>query len=316
MKIAIVGAGLSGLSAACHLLFKSPHVNITLFDAYGIGQGGASNIASGLMHPYAGKAGVRSLHADQALKASMNLIKVAEKFASYPFCSRGIIRHAQDPMQQKNFINHIHRFGDVLPLAAGSKIFQIQSGLTVYIPGYLASLWKFCQTHGADFVQKNVTHLEEVAHFDQVVLAVGASVQQFSDEISSNVKMIKGQTLIAEIGNKGPPMSSIGKGYIAICPVTQQLHLGSTYEHVFTDANPDIAHAKEIIIPRITTFFPEVSELKIVDCRSGLRVANRSHYYPILQKITNNCWAITSMGSRGLLYHGLFGKMLAEKMLG
>lgn len=51
MNIAIIGAGFSGLALAYFLLQSSAHV--TLFDAVGIG-GGASGIATGLLHPYPG----------------------------------------------------------------------------------------------------------------------------------------------------------------------------------------------------------------------------------------------------------------------
>ncbi len=49
MKIAIVGSGFSGCGVCWHLL-QSEGVEITLFSA----GGGASHIASGLLHPYFG----------------------------------------------------------------------------------------------------------------------------------------------------------------------------------------------------------------------------------------------------------------------
>ena len=51
MKVAIVGAGFSGLACAWHLLhMQTEPPQVTLFDRKGIG-GGASEITAGLIHP-------------------------------------------------------------------------------------------------------------------------------------------------------------------------------------------------------------------------------------------------------------------------
>lgn len=45
MRIAIIGAGFSGLAAAWYFL-QQPHLEVTVFDKKGIG-GGASGVAAG-----------------------------------------------------------------------------------------------------------------------------------------------------------------------------------------------------------------------------------------------------------------------------
>ena len=53
MKLAIVGAGFCGVYAA-FLASKESNIEITLFDAKGIAAG-ASGVAAGLIHPFAGR---------------------------------------------------------------------------------------------------------------------------------------------------------------------------------------------------------------------------------------------------------------------
>jgi len=77
MKIAIVGGGFSGLSVAWHFLQQSNY-KVTLFEKKKIG-GGASGIAAGLVHPYVGEQGRRSVFASEGMKAAKELIAVAEE---------------------------------------------------------------------------------------------------------------------------------------------------------------------------------------------------------------------------------------------
>ena len=50
-------------------------------------------------------------------------------------------------------------------------------------------------------------------------------------------------------------------------------------------------------------------------CKAALRVIAKGHYFPIASRLKQGLWVLTAMGSRGLLYHGLLGKALAEAIL-
>ena len=76
MKIAIIGAGFAGLASAKFLIDAG--ASVTIFDAKGVG-GGASSVCCGLMHPYPGLESRRSLHAEEALRCSKELIRLAEE---------------------------------------------------------------------------------------------------------------------------------------------------------------------------------------------------------------------------------------------
>src|SRR5579862_7065479 len=77
MRVAIIGAGFSGLSLAWQLI-DSGQCTVTLFDQKGIGAG-ASGIAAGLMHPYPGKEGKRSFLASEGIAATQRLLQIAKR---------------------------------------------------------------------------------------------------------------------------------------------------------------------------------------------------------------------------------------------
>ncbi len=306
MKIAIIGAGLAGLSCAFHL--KSH--DLTVFDPKGIG-GGASGIATGLMHPYAGEQGRRSQFATEAMQAAQDLIQTIETATQQQIIlHRGLIRHVQNDDQRQMFLSHAKVFGDVRQIDEES--FWIESGLTIDCPLYLALLWQVIADQGAILVREKITDLNLLADFDQVIIAAGAGVRQFPELSSLPISVVKGQVLSCQ----GPPpsASTLGKGYIALSRNPQECFVGSTYERDDMTENPDAQKAKELLFDKIGAFFPAVNELKIAGCKAALRVVRKGHYFPIVDKIKDNLWVVTALGSRGLLYHAYLGRQLAEKM--
>ena len=69
MKIAIIGKGLAGLGVAYYLCSQ-----YDLIDLY-FDQEGASQAASGLMHPYVGETGKKSFNADGYYEEALRLWK-------------------------------------------------------------------------------------------------------------------------------------------------------------------------------------------------------------------------------------------------
>jgi glycine/D-amino acid oxidase-like deaminating enzyme len=88
-------------------------------------------------------------------------------------------------------------------------------------------------------------------------------------------------------------------------------YLGATYERETLSEVPDLITAKNILFPKIQSFFPEVGKLEVVNCRAALRAVPKGHYFPIVSKVKDKLWVIAAMGSRGLLYHAYLGKLLA-----
>lgn len=207
MRIAIIGAGLSGLATCYYLLQLGCKVD--LFDAKGVG-GGASGIASGLLHPYPGEEGKRSWQADEAMQATCELLGAAQEEPKM-----GIVRiprtEEERAVLRRNLVSH----EDVVE---SEGVFLIKSGMTLNVPSYLQKLWKVCQAKGAKLHLHPIRALAELEEYDQIVVAAGASSPSFSECKMLKTQKIKGQLLLGFYPNGFPPLknSLIGKGYIAV----------------------------------------------------------------------------------------------------
>ncbi len=286
MKIAIIGAGFAGLASAYYL---SEHFQVTLFDLKGIG-GGASGISSGLLHPYPGEKGRRSWHAEEALEATRELLKVAEQEIGQPVANyEGILKVGEclDPGE------------DVKQLSADT--FLIKSGITVFPELYLQGLWQACQKRGVKLVIQNITNLG-CLEFDQIVLAAGAGIRNFPECRHLKINFVRGQVLTCVL-DQPLERSVSAKRYQAMTPSEGICHLGATYERDLIDDKPCKETAIALLRPAT----------EVLDCRAGIRVTNPAHYFPILEQINPKTWVITAFGSRGLLYHAYFGKKITEK---
>jgi glycine/D-amino acid oxidase-like deaminating enzyme len=69
------------------------------------------------------------------------------------------------------------------------------------------------------------------------------------------------------------------------------------------------------LTPKAQDLVPQWSPIEVLECRAGIRVSRAGQYVPLIEKISNNVWALSAMGSRGLLYHGYAAKKLIEQAL-
>lgn len=298
MRIAIIGAGFSGLGAAWHLLKKGGHVEI--FDPHGVG-GGASGVATGLMHPYPSQQGRRSWKASEGLLASRELLEISEKKWGAPVADfNGVLRSGKLLNPQEDV--------DTL----GEDYYLIKSGVTVFTSTYLQGLWKACEDLGAVLHKAAVSSLQELEGFDQIVIAAGPGSFKFEECRHLKVNLIKGQALICRWPVSLPPLerSWVGKGYVAKGENREFCQFGATYERNFSSTEPDMQRALEELRPKMATF---PFDLEVVECKAGIRVSGPQRL-PIMEKVSSKAWVLTAMGSRGLLYHAYFGKTLAENI--
>ena len=309
MRIAIIGAGFSGLAAAWGLLhFKH---QVVVFDPL---QGGASAIATGLLHPYVGEEGRRSLFATESLAKTNELLQVAERSLGQAVYREGVIRIAQNEAQKCAFESHSTVFKDVASL--GNNRFLVKSGKTVFCRRYLQGMRLAIVKRGGQFIAEKIMGLSQLKDFDQIVIAAGSSVQDFP-EVQLKLKFTKGQVLTCKIpGHIQIERSLIGKGYIAVSDEPKICHVGATYERHDMTESTNLLETQKLLFTKISRFYPEIEQLQPIDCSSAIRVMRQGHYFPIAKKLSTQVWAITAMGSRGLLYHAYFGEKLAQAIEG
>ncbi len=309
MRIAIVGTGFSGLAVGWALLKKGVRV-----DFYEDPEcEGASPIASGLLHPYAGEQCKRSWKASEGLAATLDLLLVAEHTLGIPVAERtGIIRLAFLPEHDAIFSEHAKTYRDVEKI--DENLFFIKSGLTIHANRYVEGMKKACSGKGAQFIQEKLPSLKDLDGYSHVVVAAGSQVSQFFPELASKISRMKGQLIkFRHAHTQTCPM--VGKGYLIKSPGEEALIIGSTYERNFETEEPDLEVALKSLTPRLRSLGIDKIVLDVVEVRSGVRANRIGHYYPIARRMRQNAWVITGMGSRGLLYHAYVGKQLAEAIL-
>lgn len=316
-KIAVVGAGFCGLAAAYQLLASATcqeKIEVTLFDSKGIG-GGASGVATGLLHPYPGAAGRRSRHASEALAATVRLLQAVEKTTGRLVASYGgILRVAQNETQKAAFLSHAESYGDVIPLE--EALFLIRSGVTVHCASYLQGLWEMIELLGGRLRREKIASTEALADYDLIILAAGGGISSFKEAEPLRVKRIKGQVLVAQKQAQMEPLerSIIGAGYLAVGEDPSLCYIGSTYEKGDFSEEADLEVAKREILPKLASYFLKADQLEIVGARAGVRLARIGDYYPILEKASDRVWIFTAMGSRGLLYHAYLAEQLKKNI--
>jgi len=221
----------------------------------------------------------------------------------------GIFRKAQTPEQKAQLIDHLTNWGDIEQIEDG--FFLIHSGITVLCENYLEGLWQALKHLGAVLITQKIESLDQLSGFDHVVIAAGFGVREIPECAHLKLKYLKGQVL--RLSGKPPfEKSFISKGYIAHLGSQKHFELGSTYERDFEDDEPNLKKTKELLSEKLKAY---CQDAEITHCRAGVRVASTANYLPIIEKIAENAHVFTGLGSRGLLYHGFFGRSLAQAIL-
>ena len=310
--VAIIGAGLAGVGAAWHLLEKG-NIEVHLYDPTGIAQG-ASGVASGLLHPYTGKHALKAPRAEEGMALANDLLRVSEKALGKKVCSRtGILRPAVNEQQQSDFklrgewwepeVVQKH-----LPHAAPIPALWIPEGITVFTTSYLQGLWLDCERKGGLFKQHRIGSLQELDRYHGVVIAAGFETHQFPECAHLPLKKTAGQ--IATCYMRNPiPFSMISHGHIAVTDDPHICRVGSTYEHGPVLMENAFGELKK----KAALFYPPALDFELVKIHAGVRMSPKEGVEPIVKSIGENRWVFAGLGSKGMLYHALFAKELAEK---
>lgn len=326
MKIAIIGAGFSGLAAAYHLL-NTLEADVTIFDPEGIG-GGASGIAAGLMHTYAGLHCKLNLKGMESYQATLHLLEASSQVLHKPvFVKSGLIRIALSQANYDDYMKCAASFPDVralncldvadlVPGAVQRPGILIESALTVYTSNYLKGLWQIARQKGARLETLAIKSLTELNSFDLIVVTTGAAAITIKELASLPITPVKGQLLELEWPQHLPipaaPLNS--QAYLVMNPDKRSCVVGATFERDFFDDKPNLATAVQDIMPKVAAMIPALKDARILDCRAGLRASAPGHM-PYLKQFNSKCWVLIGLGSKGLLYHAYFAQKLVKQVL-
>lgn len=324
MKIAVIGAGFSGLALAWEL---SNRHSVTLFDSNPIGQS-TSGLSAGLLHPFTGVHAKLAKDGWEGFFATFELLKVAEKSLGYsPYEATGILRSALLPGQEESFkacANHYpqevqwleaNESAHFIPGIANVPGIFIKKGMTIYSHEYLQGLWLACQDREVSLCQQNIHSLKELKDYDKIVIAAGAGCSTLKELSEVPLYYTKGQILEMEWPQSLLPLPFAINSHIycVMLPNKESCLVGSTYEKQFFSPLPDLEKAKKELLPKLEVLYPPLLKAHILRCKAGIRVSTPQRS-PTLKKIGVNAYLLTGMGSKGLLYHALYAKRLSQML--
>ena len=354
LSVKIVGGGLAGLATSYHLVESGKCERITICDTRSSpGQGGASSVAAGLMHPFTpqGKLIWAGL---TGLEESVKLLKFAEPFSSSGrqllstpsarilrpcFTDKSLADWRKAASERSSWISEVSveeyasnvgqslREGDV-PLG----VFSINNIHVIDSPSYLQALWagmlaRYGDSCVMEWEQGHVESIEQEVQggrYDTVVVASGAGVQLLWGGAGPlPFTYVRGQNLYYE--HEEAQCASNFTGTLSgeyVCRTGKVFVCGATHEYGELDAllamPPSKEHASEALTPKVNRLYPRLRGKEPIDCKAGIRVASpRTHLgrLPVIAQHPlhgRKAWLISGFGSRGLIHHAVFGKMLAR----
>lgn len=214
---------------------------------------------------------------------------------------------------------------------------QLHSGCkVVHMPSYLQGLWEAIKGHGTGeknwvsvdpLLSNGFSWIQTLAQFDTVVLCAGSGL--FHDSILDHsnvflpVQIVRGQSVELTIN----PATTLNHAMLCgkyVSPLLDEnkVLIGATHE--FSEDPMDEDKVLEELRDGTFSFASDIWEnAEMNRMTTGFRVqSNRGHHgrMPIVGTIEtphhDNAWIFTGLSSRGLLYHGVFGEILASKILG
>lgn len=332
-RLAIIGGGFAGLATAWYAS-QLENIQITLFDPLAPGEG-TSGLASGLLHIYTGRKARPAWRGREAFEEAKKLVEsVAFKFSdALVYQQTGLLRPAISDEQHLDFYN-VSKEHPHLEWWEPAQCKEHVQGLNPDLPGlwipealwvhpkpYLEALWAGVrQRTEASWVFQTVQDLASLDNFDAIILAAGYDCRLFPEAEELPLRAVKGQVLIMRWPHALPPLPfpvSSG-GHLIMLPESEETEsryclAGATYERGWTDRLPNPEQAVEMIRSKISPFFPQVTEMEVVSCHAGLR-AHTPQHLPLVQQLSERVWALTALGSKGLLYHALCAQELIRKL--
>lgn len=328
MKIAVIGAGFSGLAVTWHLLNYNSSLSISIYDEKEIGEG-TSGVAAGLMHPFVGASAKLNRFGHEGFLASKRLLEISSKAIQEPVARYdGILRLAVTEKQQNEYFlsaktnpNEIEWFDKetcqkLYPQVEPYSGIFIKKAASVNCLNYLRGLLTACQNKGALFYQRKIQSISEFDDYDLVVVATGAYLNELFADKKWPINQVKGQILKLTWPEKQPPipLPISSEIYMLMDEDLKNCIIGATYERGFSTLLPDESVAKIELYPKACKIIPFLKSSTIVNCKAGVR-ATTPDRMPLIANYDERTWILSGMGSRGLLYHAYFAEQLVRNIL-
>lgn len=211
---------------------------------------------------------------------------------------------------------------------------RLHSGCkVVHVPSYLKGLYQAIQSTGNgskewivignDSDTKGLSLEERTAAFDAIVLAAGSGL--FQDSIITDkmpIQLVRGQSIEMTLKDLNLKSAMLCGKYVSPLLEENRVLIGATHE--FKEQALDDDQVRSELRERTDDFAADIWEDGTIDkITCGFRVqSNRGKYgrMPLLGKYDcafhPNAWIFTGLSSRGLLHHGIFGEILARKIIG
>lgn len=336
-KIAVIGAGFSGISVCYHLLQHG--IIPIVFDA-GLPEK-ASSVPLGLINPATGQKALPAWNYDEALQVSFSFLEDLQNFSNQPiYKQNGVIRPAMNESMAEAFQKNSTLFnGDVTFLNTNEfareypSVFSEFGGLVIHRAGTVSgskihqAFTAFARHHQIDILHEKVEFIENQSHavkvktnqknylFDVVFICTGSVLPVIQSlSINSLIHPVKGQLSRLKLINSItlPETSISGLGYLA--RLDNEFVFGSTFEHHFEHLNPTEGGAHRLQ-EQLEKLIPNAKNLFVLGRQwVGVR-ASTPDRKPLLGSFDEhqNIYFYLGNGSKGMLWSVLLGKMLVEQ---
>ncbi|CAN7118776.1 unnamed protein product [Brassica rapa subsp. narinosa] len=232
-----------------------------------------------------------------------------------------------------------------LPL---NSAFYLPGAMNVNPQRYLQALFLACQNSASEslgrtnitLVKQSIDNVLELeGEYDAVVICLGSKVN-FLPGLTGKLPLRTCRGVITHLQlhesvrgsypEAGP--SILSDAWLAV-QGPRDLHMGSTWEWQSRNYSPDVSaeeasKALAELLPKASAVYPDIDKWEFAGARAGLRAMPpvTSHgSLPLLGCVDQlvgaaeggSCkfWVFGGLGSRGLLYHGWLGKLIAKAVL-
>lgn len=336
-RFTILGAGLAGLSLSAEFSTRSiPHIVI---DTSSIGSG-ASRTPAGLLNPAAAQKARFHTSAPLCMEAFHRLFGIVSKTVdcSTVILSPHVLRPALDDKLEANFKDSVENgnwpknwvewltseqvaeFGTI-PNQGGMFI---KHGLAIDFRKWTRALSEFSATKYAVIVEN--TDYEIIDTDDKFLVKYNKMEVQTdiiidctgsSNRFKSQFKWypVKGQTRTVR-PEQNIYLKTAVSGYGYVVQNKDNLILGSTYEHHFSDVHPSTDKDGYLLRKASMVTNQTITSGHITERWAGVRVSTPDRL-PGIGSLPNNpnFHYIMGLGSKGLYYSGWVASMLADHLI-